>query len=211
MGRTGAARARPASWTGAVMVLGWLLSFTGCRRPAEQGGIGLERMIEQPRADRYEATSVFADSAVMQLPPAGTVPWDSSAWVVSTTGKPGSPDTAAVLALGEERYDIFCAACHGTDGLARTPVALNMGKDGPPPLVSAKVAGLPPEEIYHHIADGEGRMPSYAAQLNQTERWAVVNYVRALLGQAPVFPAAAAGPGMGERKSPEAAQPGGGP
>jgi mono/diheme cytochrome c family protein len=50
----------------------------------------------------------------------------------------------------------------------------------PANLVSDKIRQLPDGAIYYVIMKGKNAMPSYAADLDQDERWSVVNYVRVL-------------------------------
>jgi mono/diheme cytochrome c family protein len=136
-------------------------------------GGGLERMQEQPRADPYEATPVFANGIVLQAMPAGTVPHTR----VDETEPPMSRE---LLAIGRRRFDTFCAACHGLDGRSDTPVALRMPLKAPPSLVSGRVLSLSAADLYRIATDGYGLMPSYSVPLTPTERWAVTAYVRAL-------------------------------
>ncbi|WP_040279218.1 c-type cytochrome [Psychroserpens damuponensis] len=76
-------------------------------------------------------------------------------------------------------YDIYCGICHGKKG------------DGQGNLVKReKILGVPsyddagraitPGSIYHTIYYGKNAMGSYANQLNEEERWQVVDYVMEL-------------------------------
>jgi hypothetical protein len=54
-----------------------------------------------------------------------------------------------------------------------------------PPLTSDKVKAFKDGRIFHIITDGQGLMGSYASQIrNESDRWAIVNYVRTLQRQA---------------------------
>jgi mono/diheme cytochrome c family protein len=90
------------------------------------------------------------------------------------------PFTLECLERGRERFEIFCAACHGVLGDADTVVADRMTLRRPRSLQDAEVREKAPGEIYEVIARGYGLMPSFAAQLPIEDRWAVARYVKAL-------------------------------
>jgi mono/diheme cytochrome c family protein len=146
-------------------------------------------MRQQPRYDIYESSSVFANGRVMQSPPPGTVAREQVVGDAPlATGMANGryiteipvPVTSELIATGRTRFDIFCAVCHGAGGYGGSIVAANMQPPRPPSLRSAAMHALPDGRIYHTIASGFGRMPSYAAELPVRERWAVVAYVRRL-------------------------------
>ena len=82
------------------------------------------------------------------------------------------------LAYGKQMYDTTCVVCHGDAGKGQGYVVLSYPQ--PPDLTAQRVRNWTDGEIYHVITAGQGRMWSYKSQLSQMERWAVVNYVRAL-------------------------------
>ncbi len=85
------------------------------------------------------------------------------------------PHTPEVLARGENRYDIFCAVCHGKSGNGDGPVS---GKFPPPQsFASDYMSALSEGRIYHAITRGSMLMPSYASQISPEDRWAIVRYV----------------------------------
>ncbi len=156
---------------------------------------GLNRMIRQPRYDPYEASPFFDDGRAMRLPPEDTVPVDAPAGPVATgletaSGSAGSaavplaaiplPLTPALVARGRDRFNTFCAPCHGATGDGHSVVAEAMPLVKPASLVSAELAARPPGHIFTVITHGFGMMPRYAYQLPPEDRWAVVAYVRAL-------------------------------
>lgn len=154
--------------------------------------LDLKRMIEQRKAKPFAASPVFADGMVMRAPPLGTVPRSaplgppelllgveagpSGAWVTSFP----LPVTDALLDRGANRFQVFCQPCHGALGDGQTRVASAMQLRRPQSLQAARIKALPVGAVYGVILDGYGLMPSYAAQLDVTERWAVVAYVKAL-------------------------------
>lgn len=148
---------------------------------------GLDPMQQQQKYKAYQPSEYYEDGLAMRQPPAGTVPYRSLVDPAVGTGlgpdgKPLAtsplPVTAAALARGRNRFDIFCAACHGVLGDGESQVALNMSLRKPPSLHQFR--DLADGYIYQVISEGFGLMPSYAAELSVQDRWAVVAYVRAL-------------------------------
>jgi mono/diheme cytochrome c family protein len=156
-------------------VLALLVARCGSERPGVLERF--ERMIDQPRAEAYAPSRTFGDGKVMQTPPEGTVPWNAAEPRGTTTGL---HPTMAMLERGRDRFEILCATCHGVRGDGRTPVAAAMEVRRPPSLHSARVRALSAERVDEVVTRGYGLMPSYAAQLDEADRAAVVAYVRAL-------------------------------
>ena len=160
-----------------------------------------ERMINQDKAQPYEAQPLFADDQAMRMPPAGTVAhaplaarqWQAAHREIETgigaggreVGSVPEPLTAALLERGRDRFDIICATCHGPRGDGLSEVARHMEQRKPPNLLDAEVRGFSAGRIFRIITRGYGLMPSYERDLGAGDRWAVVAYLRALqLGQA---------------------------
>lgn len=151
--------------------------------------VSFERMLDQPRGDAFAASPYFADGKVMQAPPAGTVPYGREVEPTelhdgTTAGSYVSvmplPVTRALLERGQNRYEIFCAACHGVDGTAVSEVARNMLLRVPASLVTEPVRSFPVGRVFGVITHGYGLMPEYAHELDAHDRWAVVGYLRVL-------------------------------
>lgn len=168
----------------AIALCGW----TGCGG-CGQWDLDLERMIDQPKFTAYQACEVCPGGTIMMTPPAGTMP----------RGEPVAPTplvlgrqagryldripievTRGVLERGRNRFDIFCAACHGRLGNGVSKVAENMMLRRPANLVTAPYLDYPPGRIFNTITQGYGLMRSYAGELPIADRWAVVAYVQAL-------------------------------
>jgi mono/diheme cytochrome c family protein len=135
---------------------------------------GLHRMVEQPRADAYEATDGFDDGKVMQRPPAGTVIYGARAEVDAP------PFDRALVRSGRAPYETFCGPCHGLDGAGDTVVAEDMALRPPPSLLTARVRRRSDAALFRIATRGWGLMPGYDDALDARERWAVVAYLRAL-------------------------------
>lgn len=151
--------------------------------------IDWERMLDQPKGKAFRSSEFFPDGKVMQAPPEGTVPADR---VIGPRplleGLQGQDFVSAVpvavdrplLERGRNRFETFCATCHGIDGSGESLVAHNMEFRKPPSLVTAPVTDFPSGRVFQVIGAGYGFMPSYAAQLPVSDRWAVVAYLHAL-------------------------------
>jgi mono/diheme cytochrome c family protein len=86
-----------------------------------------------------------------------------------------------LMMKGRERYDIFCAVCHGHAGEGNGAIRLFEGPNlVPSNLNQGLFVNQPDGEIYNTIVHGKNTMMGYGDKLNLEERWAVVLYVRAL-------------------------------
>jgi len=155
-----------------IMVL-----FAGMNACSDRVGQGFDwkRMRAQPRYEPFGGSRFFQDGMAMRTPPPGTIPREA----VSTSFDTAAVDTAT-LSRGANRFQVFCAVCHGVAGNGNSVVGDNMLPIKPPLLTSAPVVRLGATQLYAVITDGFGHMPSYAAQLTPADRWAVVAYVRTL-------------------------------
>ncbi|MBF0491526.1 MAG: c-type cytochrome [Deltaproteobacteria bacterium] len=88
------------------------------------------------------------------------------------------PLTKEVFAKGQLQFNSYCIVCHGPKGEGDGYIIPKFPK--PPSLLSDKVRNWPDARIYHVISMGQNLMPSYATQIRQEDRWAVIHYVRAL-------------------------------
>jgi len=139
----------------------------------------------------------FPDGVSMQHQPAGTVARGmlENDDVFFRGQVPGDtlfvqhspvPVTREVLSRGRDRFNIYCAPCHGQsgngDGMVNVRAqALAEGTWTPPTdLTSQTVIERPDGHIFNTITNGIRKMPSYGAQIDPADRWAVTAYVRAL-------------------------------
>jgi mono/diheme cytochrome c family protein len=161
----------------------------GCDVAGPEPNFSLERMINQPRDDPWESSTVFPDGKVMRDPPPGAIErgrelgppgliegGEDGAWARDVAIEPD----AALLARGRERFDIYCAPCHGVDGAAATYVAKSMSLRPPPSLVEGEEGALEPGRVFHAATEGWGLMPSYQHQLSIRDRWAVTAWIEVL-------------------------------
>jgi mono/diheme cytochrome c family protein len=100
----------------------------------------------------------------------------------------------ALFARGKDRYSIFCATCHGTQGAGDGPVSLRAielkeAKWVPATnLMTQMVRDRADGQLFQAITDGVRNMPSYGAQIPPRDRWAIVAYLRKLQTELPVAP-----------------------
>ena len=144
----------------------------------------MSHMEDQPRLDPQAQSTFFKDGRGMRMPVAGTVARgfmppgfaseDEAARLVNPL-----PRTPAVLAKGRAEYQIRCAVCHGALGNGIPTLSAAYGAK-PANLQAPNFQAYSDGRIYGAIVLGKNAMPSYAADLPEDARWAVVHYVRAL-------------------------------
>lgn len=144
----------------------------------------MSHMHDQPRLNTFQPSALFKDGHGMQLPAAGTVARGHLPFAYATPeaaaelGNP-LPRTPEVLSRGRAAYNDHCAVCHGAvgDGVAQLSRAYGAK---PANLQARQFREVTDGHIYGVIMLGKNTMPSYAADLSEEDRWAVVHYVRAL-------------------------------
>lgn len=126
----------------------------------------------------------------LALVTAAAMPWPAAAllWTDAVpTSFQRSPTAfdAEAIAHGLALYQTHCAACHGADGRGETPQAATLST-WPPRLTGAllwkRAEGELHWRIRHGLHDRHGTltMPGFAATLNDTDTWAVLDGLRAL-------------------------------
>lgn len=89
------------------------------------------------------------------------------------------PLTMPLLRRGQERFDIYCAPCHGRSGDGEGMIA-QRGFPAPPSYHTEKLRNAVDSHFYRVISNGYGVMYSYADRVAPSDRWAIVAYIRAL-------------------------------
>jgi mono/diheme cytochrome c family protein len=89
------------------------------------------------------------------------------------------PITQQVLARGQQRFQIYCAMCHGATGYGDGMI-VRRGFRRPPSYHTDQLRQAPVGHFFDVITNGWGAMPDYAAQIPVQDRWAIIAYVRAL-------------------------------
>jgi len=87
--------------------------------------------------------------------------------------------TAADLDRGQQRFNIYCAVCHGPlgDGGGMVP---KRGFRKPPTYHDDRLRNAPVGYFFDVITNGFGNMPDYSAQVEPADRWRIIAYIRAL-------------------------------
>jgi len=83
--------------------------------------------------------------------------------------------TAASIASGRKMFNIYCAACHGKDGMSQTPI---VSKGMPAPPIVGLIPVFSESHLYNKVRYGGPIMPSYGFQTSQADRWNMVNYMK---------------------------------
>lgn len=163
------------------ILIGFLLVFgllAGCRLD----------MRDQPRYEPFEASAFFADGSSVRPRIADTVArnevnLDDQLHTGRVNGQVADSFpftvTVATLERGQERYNIFCAPCHGLVGDGQGIVT----EYGMPVPTSFHDPALRDETTGYYftvITNGTRVMPSYASRIRPEDRWAIIAYVRAL-------------------------------
>jgi len=112
--------------------------------------------------------------------PAGAIPIQGPVLVDGQPAVSPVPSSAASIANGKALFTLVCAVCHGPAGNGKSPVAAFFVQHHPADLTSAPIQALTDAQIYLVITNGKGDMPPMAENLDPTERWDVINFVRTL-------------------------------
>jgi mono/diheme cytochrome c family protein len=86
----------------------------------------------------------------------------------------------AEMANGKRMFNIYCGICHGTDLDGNGPLYAS-GKFASMPAnlkSGAAYLAMPVGKMYHAIMYGKNMMGSYASQLDETQRWEVLAYIK---------------------------------
>ena len=85
----------------------------------------------------------------------------------------------AVMARGQQRFNIYCSPCHGRTGQGDGMV-VRRGYRRPPSMHQDRLRNAPVGHFFDVMTNGFGAMPDYSAQIRPEDRWAITAYIRAL-------------------------------
>lgn len=152
---------------GALLLAALAPSLAGCR----------QFMIDQPKLKTYAPAQAFPNDAAARALPVGVIDRDALARAAALETPP--PVDAALVARGRERYDIYCAPCHGASGHGDGMI-VERGFPKPPSYHEPRLIAAPAQHYIDVITRGWGVMYSYATRVPPRDRWAIVAYIRAL-------------------------------
>jgi mono/diheme cytochrome c family protein len=162
----------------AFALAGALVADAGCRQD----------MHDQPKYIPLRESAFFGDARSARPIIEGTVARgqlhdDALLYTGKVAGRDADvfpiPISAAVLARGRERFEIYCSPCHGRTGQGDGMVA-RRGFRHPPTFHQDRLRDAPVGHFFDVMTNGFGAMPDYAAQVRPEDRWAIIAYVRAL-------------------------------
>jgi mono/diheme cytochrome c family protein len=155
-----------------------LLLLVGCR----------QQMAETGREKPLDVSTFFDDQrSARPLVPGTVARGELRADQTFFTGKAGTDPVAALpvpltldlLKRGQQRFEIFCAPCHGRVGNGEGMVT-KRGLRPPPSYHIDRLRDVPIGYFVDVMTNGFGVMPDYAAQVPPADRWAIAAYIRAL-------------------------------
>ena len=187
---------------GSVFLIGAIATLAGCEQT-------MRNMYDQPRYKPLAASPLWPDGRASRSPVVGAVPHGAGTLADSTSGRLGTtspaptldpllalrdelrpatkaatpqslpPPTAATLARGRERFEIFCSPCHSVVGDGDGMVA-RRGFPHPPSFHTDRLREASDAHLYAVMTEGYGAMHSYALRIELADRVAIVGYIRAL-------------------------------
>lgn len=170
-----------------------MVLLAGCRgRQSEAPPIHPHLSMDfQEKFQAQTYNPLFEDKASMRKPPTGTVARgqlrENSKLFEGRTANGEYVEripvavNRAVLERGQDRYNVYCAPCHGKSGNGNGIIM--KGDYGYTPASSYHVDRLRQVSdgyLYDVITNGIRNMPAYAQQIPVKDRWAIVSYIRAL-------------------------------
>ena len=154
------------------------LALTACRRD----------MFDQPKSKPLGESAFFADGGGSRPLPPHTVPRgflnEDDAFYRGMQGTNlvealPLPITRALLERGRQRFEIYCAVCHGRTGEGNGMI-VQRGFPAPPSYHIDRLRQAPAGHLFDVITRGYGVMYSQASRVEPRDRWAIVAYIRAL-------------------------------
>ena len=140
--------------------------------------------LDPEKADRVDRSLLLPNA---KNPDGTSAKLDIVPWVTEIP----IPVDEDLMARGQERYDIYCAVCHGQTGkgdglVTQRALSLQAAKPSvgswviPVSLYSDPVRKQSVGQLFNTITHGVRKMPSYGPQIPVEDRWAIVLYLRAL-------------------------------
>jgi mono/diheme cytochrome c family protein len=145
-------------------------------------------MHDAPRYDPLEEAPFFTDGRSARALVANTVARgylkeDEHFYTGKVNGQLATefpvPVTMDLMTRGQERFDVFCAPCHGRTGEGNGMI-VQRGFRQPPSYHEDRLVNAPPGHFFDVMTNGFGAMQDYSAQVPVPDRWAIAAYIKAL-------------------------------
>jgi len=170
-----------------IVVLTVFASILSCKKDTRPNYQFMPNMYESVGYETYQDSDAFPGGMEAQLPAEGSIPRGdfmpleientNAGFVLAkeTLMSPLDP-TQVDSERGKELFNIYCGICHGNKGNGQGKLVKREKILGVPSYDDAGRA-ITEGSIYHTIYYGKNAMGSHANQLNEEERWQVVDYV----------------------------------
>jgi len=89
------------------------------------------------------------------------------------------PVNATTIELGRKLFVANCLTCHGPEGHGDGPGSAALEKKPADLPKRIKETGEKDGELFWKISEGRAPMITWKTQLSETQRWELVNYMRA--------------------------------
>jgi len=142
-------------------------------------------MQDQPKYKPLAPSRFFSDGKSARELVEGTAPYNPEGKATPPMADLSKMTTTPIaltpqaLDRGQERYNIYCAPCHGRSGYGNGMV-VRRGFRAPPSFHIDRLRQAPVGHFYDVETNGFGAMPSYADKVAPDDRWAITAYIRAL-------------------------------
>lgn len=161
--------------------------LSGCER-------AMHNMYVQPKYKPGASSPLFSNGNASRPPPDGSIPAAEGELAGPSSGRLGRsaapptatptggnpyPMTMTLLKRGRNRYDIYCATCHGLAGEGNGMI-VQRGFPKPLPYTDARLLHATDADLQRSIRNGYGVMYPFANRVNARDSWAIVAYIRAL-------------------------------
>lgn len=175
-----------------LAILAPFLFFTvACERDPQRPGYQITILNDMAEPVPYEAFTtnpIFADGKTLQAPPPGSIPRGFEPFAYEATdadAEKAGIDLSNPVSLTKENlqrgqfvYENFCLSCHGVSGDGDGPLIPKY--PNPPSFHSTRLKDMPDGRMFHVITLGRRDMPAHGSQINATDRWRLIRYVREL-------------------------------
>ncbi len=160
--------------------------FPDMDRQAKYHPQGPSAFFADGRADRPRPAGTVAFGRGSSAPDADALKADPAYYAGKTAGGEwvrGFPAQVEIgsrlLERGGQRFEIYCAPCHGALGDGNG-ITKQYGMGATPTFHDDRLRQMAEGELFNTITHGKGNMLSYADKVETSDRWAIIAYLRAL-------------------------------